>query len=45
MGGGGGSPASFPWYRNFFDVSRSFQKTALVADMCFNTYVITAKTT
>ena len=26
----------FPWYQNFLDVSRAFQKTSLVADMCFN---------
>ena len=41
----GESPASFPWYQNFLDVYRAFQETALIADMCFNTYVITAKTT
>ena len=27
----------------FLDVSHAFQKTALVADMCFNIYVFTAK--
>ena len=41
----GESPVSFPWYQNVLDVSHAFQKTALVADMCFNIHVITAKTT
>ena len=49
LGGGGGGggrghrPASFPWHQNFLDVSRAFQKTALVANMCFNIHVINAK--
>ena len=32
-----------PWYQNFLDMSRAFQKTARVADMCFYIHVITAK--
>ena len=42
---GGHRPRFHGICQNFLDVSRAFQKTALVADMCFNIYVITAKTT
>ena len=27
------SPASFPWYQNFLNVSRAFHKNAFVADI------------
>ena len=37
------SRASFSWFQNFSDVSRAFQKTTLVADMCFNRCFITVK--